>query len=186
MKSADSPAGDLFPLTRSQLLLWTGQRLAPAEPLYNMVLAFDIEGEVDVAAFRSAFSGLLRECDALRIVFEERDGVPRQRFLESVSYELPVVDLRSEKDPAVARQQWIAEQSQHLFPLDGLLFHSALLQLADDKFVWYLIQHHLITDAWSASVIFDAMAALYEQATGVNGSPVASMPRFQDYVSDGE
>ncbi len=147
-----------------------------------MVLAFEIAGTVDVAAFQGAFAELLRECDALRIVFEDRDGVPRQRFLESVTYELSVIDFRHEKDPDAARQRWINAQCEHQFSLDKLLFHSALLQLADDKFVWYLNQHHLITDAWSASVIFDAMAALYEKAASAEGSAVASLPRFQDYV----
>ena len=184
MKRANSPTGDLLPLTRSQLLLWTGQRLAPAEPLYNMVLAFEIFGKVDTTAFQAAFIELLADCDSFRIMIEESNSVPRQRFLESVNYDLPLVDLRNETDPDAATRQWIDTHCEQKFSLEGLLFDSALLQVADDKFVWYLNQHHLITDAGSVSIIFARMSALYARAAGADAGELSidSLPRFEDYV----
>ena len=36
-------------LTRSQLLIWTGQQLHPHAPLYNMAFAFTIHDRIDSA-----------------------------------------------------------------------------------------------------------------------------------------
>jgi hypothetical protein len=52
-------------LTRSQLMIWTGQNLQPSDPLYNMVLTFRIRGRIDEAAFTAAFRELVANSDSL-------------------------------------------------------------------------------------------------------------------------
>ncbi|MCB0277281.1 MAG: hypothetical protein KDI06_20875, partial [Calditrichaeota bacterium] len=64
-------------LTHSQFLIWTGQKLNPDVPLYNMALAFRIRGELDREAFREAFQMLVDRSDALRTVIKEQQGIPR-------------------------------------------------------------------------------------------------------------
>ena len=74
---SDSPAkgrsatGSRYGLTESQILIWTGQKLQANEPLYNMVLRFDIEGPIDTQLFQQAFQKLIDSCDALRTVFQD-------------------------------------------------------------------------------------------------------------------
>ncbi|MBO0800030.1 MAG: non-ribosomal peptide synthetase, partial [Blastocatellia bacterium] len=66
-------------LSRNQLLVWTGQKLQPDVPLYNMVHTFTISGAVDAKHLQNAFQTLLNSSDALRTVIEEIDGIPQQR-----------------------------------------------------------------------------------------------------------
>ena len=42
-------------LTTSQLRIWTGQMLNPDKPLYNMAMAFHIDGAIDASTFSSVF-----------------------------------------------------------------------------------------------------------------------------------
>ena len=46
-------------LSKSQLLIWIGQKRHPDAPLYNTVLIFRITGKVDPAAFQMAFQTLI-------------------------------------------------------------------------------------------------------------------------------
>src|SRR5436190_10374561 len=61
-------------LTASEQLIWAGQRLDPAAPLYNMALGLEIATAIDVPAFLRAFQQLVDATDALRTSFIDVDG----------------------------------------------------------------------------------------------------------------
>ena len=93
-------------LTKSQLLIWTGQKLNPDAPLYNMVLAFTIDGHVDPGVFLEAFDAMVMSTDAMRTVIDEADGVPQQRVLGEVPSPTEFLDLSTAAGiaPAVQKQ----------------------------------------------------------------------------------
>ena len=75
-------------LSKSQLLIWMGQKLHPDVPLYNTVLIFHISGKIDPTAFRMAFQALIDRSDTFRTVIDENNGVPRQRVIPDVPYSI--------------------------------------------------------------------------------------------------
>jgi amino acid adenylation domain-containing protein len=170
-------------LTGSQLLLWLGQRLHPEAPLYNMVLAFDIGGTLDALHFEAAFNALLDRSDALRTVIDESGGVPRQRVRGNFHHGIEQVDLSGSPDPEVALRSWIDQRSVRLFELSEGLFDSVLLRLAPDRHVWYLNQHHLITDGWATALTYRHLADLYERSLGGRLAQAPPLPAYADYVA---
>lgn len=164
-------------LTRSQLMMWTGQNLQPSDPLYNMVLTFRLRGHIDEAAFRAAFRALLDNSDALRTTFVVRSGVPRQRILDSFDYDLPVIELEES-----AVQAWISEHAEQDFDLSTCLFESVLIRLSHDDYVWFFNQHHLTTDAWSTSLIFANLRNYYMLALEDRLDEATVPPPFAEYV----
>ena len=46
-------------LTKSQFLIWMGQRLHPKSPLYNMAHAFNIYAGLNIEAFKEGFKHLI-------------------------------------------------------------------------------------------------------------------------------
>ena len=170
-------------LSRSQLMIWTGQQLNPEVSLYNMAFRFDLQGEVDVDAFQSAFQALIDRCDALRTVFIERSGVPLQRVQPRMNYRMQLVDFADEADVDAAVEQWILQRSRQKFELSACSFDSALLTTGPASFVWYLNQHHLTMDAWSVSVIYRKLARLYTKLRkgGLEGDE--TMPAYADYLA---
>ncbi len=168
-------------LTQAQMLIWAGQQLHPDAPLYNMALAFRIDGPVDPAAFRSAFDALVLGTDALRTVFVARNGVPRREVRTDVADRAELVDLSEDDDPEDAFARWAAVEAQHHFDLATCLYRSRLVRLAPDAHVWWLTMHHLVTDAWSAAVLYRRMEELYR--TALSGEPaVPDYPSFQFYA----
>ncbi|MCA9737285.1 MAG: amino acid adenylation domain-containing protein, partial [Gemmatimonadetes bacterium] len=175
----DAPAGPAPGLTASERRIWTGQRLDPAAPLYNMALAITIEGALDVPRFQRAFARLVEETDALRTTFPERNGQPERQVHASPSGTLDIEHwpLAQVDDDAVAQR--LAARTRRLFDVaTGPLFDSVLVRRAPDLHVWYLNQHHLITDAWSVGVLHRRLGALYE----ADGAPLPDAPPFADFV----
>jgi amino acid adenylation domain-containing protein/non-ribosomal peptide synthase protein (TIGR01720 family) len=165
-------------LTRTQYLIWLGQRLNPEAPLYNMIQTFRWRGRVDAAAFARAFAGVVRGSDALRTVVRESADGPEQVVLAEPPAALEQVDLSRAPDQEVALQAWVSARQTRLLDLGRCLYDSALLKLADDDWVWYLCQHHLITDGWSFRVVYARQAALYAGETGRDWPQFAA---YRDY-----
>lgn len=160
----DSAPGGESALTSSQLAIWAGQRLTPESPLYNMVFTLDIQGRVDVPAFRTALQQLIDTNDAMRMRIEERDGVPHRVIAPTLRFRLEEVDLSSEADPDEALRVWVEPRTRVPFALDAKLFDTALLKLSPDRFVWYLNQHHLMTDGWSVMLAYRRFIDFYRRA----------------------
>ena len=178
-------------LTASEQLIWTGQRLDPAAPLYNMALAIEIATAIDVPAFLRAFQRLVDETDALRTSFVEVEGRPRRVVTRGVPARVDVLCLAESDLDDTAVMAMLEARTQRTFPLDGVLFDCCLVERRADRFVWYLNQHHLITDAWSVGVLHRRMSALYEAAlerpggsseNGV-GSEAGRFPQFDAFVA---
>jgi hypothetical protein len=85
-------------LTQNQFLMWMGQQRSPEAPLYNMIFTFTIDGEIDPETFQAAFQTLVDRSDALRTVFEEIGGVPQQRVLPYLPYQVEFIDLSGTPD----------------------------------------------------------------------------------------
>jgi hypothetical protein len=156
-------------------MFWAGQALDPNAPLYNMAVNIEMCGPLDPDRLERALRDVVVASDALRTVFEEREGELRCRVLEEPAFEIGRVDFLDEDDPRAAADAWAQHRSRLRFDPGALLFDTALLRIGDDRYVWYLNQHHLVTDAWSTSVIFRNVARVY--ATGELGE----LPSFQSY-----
>ena len=169
-------------LTKSQQLLWTGQELNPSSPLYNMALSFEIKGAIDPELFCKAFQQLVDQCDAMRTTFRVLDGIPIQQVHNYFKYQLEVLDWSKQPEPDQLLADWVQTASQELFDLGERAFHSVLIKLEEERYVWYLNQHHLITDAWGVSVQYHTLVQLYEAATKTSAIPQPNVPLYQTYV----
>ena len=125
------PKSKAIPLSQGQLSLWSGQRLHPNVPLYNMVHTFEIEGAINVATFQKAFQYLIYDSDALRTVFQEKDGVPHQMVHEKFPYMLDFLDFSKKERNTI--EHWIKERSKLVLDLSECCFDSALLKIDNGK-----------------------------------------------------
>ena len=170
-------------LTKNQLLIWLAEKFQPDVPLHNIAVTFTIPTAIDRAHFQAAFQTLLDHCDALRTVIEEVDGLPQQRVRPPMPYEMAYVDFSVTPDPTAAMRQWVGERARSLFQLEVRLFESALLKLSDQRFVWFLSHHHLITDAWSVALLYRYQTDLYGRACQGRLDEPFALPQFANFVA---
>lgn len=171
-------------LTHAQLAVWLAQTQASAPGRFNRVLIFELDGRVDGNAFQRAFRALVESHDALRLtVAADTDGVPQWHLLPVVDGGLSLLDFSADADPEQTLQTWLRDRCGSGFESGQPLFHSALIRLGEQRHVWYLNQHQLITDGISTALVCKRMADLYAKTCSGNLEPLPSYPRFKEYVS---
>lgn len=169
-------------LTQNQNLLWIGQDLNPESPMYNMVMTYEMRDTISIPHFKLAFQKLVETSDVLRSVFEKREGVPVQVYLPDIKYELDVIDFSSEENPLETYEAWEKKRVKFHFNLSKCLFNCALVKLESNRFIWYINQHHLITDGYSTTIIFSRMSLLYEKALLGTLDDVTVFPSYKAFL----
>ncbi|MCW5515234.1 non-ribosomal peptide synthetase [Muriicola sp. Z0-33] len=171
-----------FKLTASQMSLWVGQKLHPDVPLYNTAASYDISGSVDVVVFQKAFQKLIDTTDALRMQFTEESGIPFQSVRAPFQYKLEVIDFTE----AISEKQvtdWLSTRTKRMLDLSDQVFDTALLKVEEDRYIWFLNLHHLVTDGSSRKIIFSRMAQLYSDLTNGQGQQEeVCIPSYLEYV----
>ncbi|MBP6749936.1 MAG: amino acid adenylation domain-containing protein, partial [Xanthomonadaceae bacterium] len=179
-------AGQVLPLTSAQSQLWLFERLRPAAAAYNVGGAYRLRGALDADALERAFQRLVRRHDALRMMFAERMGRPVQVVQEHADMRL----LRT-ASASVAPQIREAEARRFademtILPFDLArppLLRAALLRFEPDDHVLAICSHHIVSDAWSSSVLYADLWRFYaiECAGGTDAEDAASLG-FADIV----
>lgn len=170
-------------LTRLQLLYWMGQNLRPDSPLFSNILIFNINTEVDHERFQRAFQATLDHSDALRTVIEEVDGIPQRKVCSEFPYIMDYLDFSQEAEPEASYQAWLQARCRLPLKISECLFDSVLVKRSENNFVWYFNQHHIVTDASSAFLVFERLAKFYELS--MEGKPLLlpDLPQFEQYVN---
>jgi hypothetical protein len=93
------------------------------------------------------------------------------------------LDLSDNTHPHEALRGWAAERCRRPFDPAKPMFDTALVRLSDGEFAWYLNQHHLVADGWSALLIFRCTAEYYQRAAVGSLDEAAALPAFADFVA---
>jgi amino acid adenylation domain-containing protein len=175
------------PLTPAQQGMWFLEQLGDDLPAYNIVAAWRVEGRVDVAALRRAWSAVVRRHGVLRTTFREVDEVPVQVLSAGGPALLQVEDLTGtparDRDGAIHR--YAQREVRHRFDLAaGPLARLRLLRLGEDEHRLLLAAHHIVLDGWSLSIVISDLLDAY--AAGVAGREPGWAPlphTFADYAT---
>lgn len=173
-------------LTQNQKLIWLGQELNPESPIYNMVMAYEIKGSISFTYFKSAFNKLVAKSDALRSVFKIKEGEPIQKYLKAIDFEIEFIDFSNNDDPRAKYEKWLEKRVVKQFNLEQCLFDCVLIKLKNNIYVWYINQHHLITDGWSTSLVFSEMAKLYKEVQERKINEDNGFYTYQNYAANQE
>ncbi|MEM8678407.1 MAG: amino acid adenylation domain-containing protein [Planctomycetota bacterium] len=148
-------------LTHLQTLIWTGQHLDPESPVYNTAFRIRIPTAVDPQRFEQAFRYVVLQSAEMRTTIDVRQGLPRPKTIRQPDFEFLHLDFAANTQPEAEAVAWCASRCRRHFPLDQLLFDTALIKVADDVSVWYICQHHLICDAWSVTQLLRLVDETY-------------------------
>ncbi|MFM6139805.1 MAG: amino acid adenylation domain-containing protein, partial [Sphaerospermopsis kisseleviana] len=155
---APQPDNEPKTLSFTQSRLWflaqlEGQGISST---YNMPIALQLDGKLNVEALRQSLTYLLQRHTNLRSHFPALAGEPQVvvRNIEEIEV-LEIADLQA-LDPhtqAQTAQQLVDGHAQEPFDLNtGPLFKAKLLQLRQQKNILLINMHHIISDGWSMGV----------------------------------
>ncbi|QMS92210.1 amino acid adenylation domain-containing protein [Nostoc edaphicum CCNP1411] len=153
-----------LPLSFAQQRFWILSQLEPDSPFYNIPLAVEIQGNIDLGILQRSFDEMVQQQEILRTTFQSVDGQPVLRIADFCQINILAIDLQALA--ANEQQQEIKDLvlllSQQPFNLeDGPLLRVQLLRLGDTRHVLLLTLHHIIADAWSMGLLVRNVVGLY-------------------------
>ncbi|MBI3848237.1 MAG: amino acid adenylation domain-containing protein, partial [Planctomycetes bacterium] len=181
-RSADGPVT----LSHGQERLWFLDQLEGGTSLYNIHLAFRIDGALDTPALEQSLREIVRRHEALRTSFRVVDGRPLQFVHPAGEVALPRVDLRAiaatHRESALLRSA--TDEAHRAFDLEtGPLFRATLYALGERDHVLLLVMHHIVSDGWSSGVLTRELATLYDAFAAGRPSPLPELPiQYADFA----
>ncbi|MEU5578458.1 amino acid adenylation domain-containing protein [Streptomyces huasconensis] len=156
---ATGDRGDRIPASRGQQALWFLDLVHRGAPTYAIPLGYLIRGPLDLDRLDTALSALVARHEALRTVFEQRDGTVRQHIRPAgpVRTALTVVPDRAE-----ASRRAMADAALPFDLTAGPLLRSTCFRVSAEEHLWLLDVHHAVFDAWSVGVFWRELTKLYE------------------------
>ena len=181
------PRNAWLPLSFAQQRLLFLEQYHPALTAYNCASAFHISGHLEMAVLEKALNEIVRRHEILRTVFSTNDSTPAQHILPHTPFIVDVRDLTTlpESSRETKALHVIAEDAQRPYNLTtGPLFRFMALKLADDKQVLAVQFHHIVFDGWSARVLLDELATLYEAFHAEKPSPLPELAvQYADFAA---
>lgn len=163
-----------YPLSAAQLGIWHAIKAGASILAFNIADYTKIFGAIDPALFETALRRVVEETEALSVSFVERD-VPSQLVATPPDWSMTFQDVSAQADPIAAAEAWM--RNDLVQPVDlcnGPFFAFALFKAAPDEFLWYARYHHIVMDAFGASLIAHRVADIYSALA--RGSDVADRP----------
>lgn len=159
-----------IPASYAQSRLWILDSLIADKAVYNVSMAYEIEGPLNPEALTFAFKKLIQRHEILRTYFQEQHGAVYQVISPDLHFEIEY--KKTDDIPA-----FLKEESQIPFALDLLpLFRVCLVQQ-----VMCITMHHIITDGWSFSIFCKEISFYYNAFLQQN---FAELPELQFQYAD--
>ncbi len=99
----------------------------------------------------------------------------------------PYFDVSGNDDPQAAAAAWMHEDMARAFDLTtATLFRYALLRIADDRYFWYEVNHHLINDVYGSSLVERRVAELYEGLVNEQAPAKETPPSILNLLEEDE
>lgn len=182
MRQTSKPSSRGYELTSTQLSMWTGQKFNPDSPMYNMPIVFEFLTKIEEDKFKDCFLQLVKDCEAMRAVFIEEKGHPYQFFLADYKYDFQIHDLSDHLEKEKILIDKIDRSIQQVFDLSTPSFESFLVKMSDERYVWLLNQHHIITDASSSTLQYNSMMSLYLGERNLNSETKNAIVKYSSFL----
>ena len=175
------------PLSYAQQGLWFLDQFAPGSPRYNIPMALQLDGPLDVEVLARAVVLVVRRHEILRTTFIEDRGEPRQIVSTTSSVQMRFVDAsaiepakRGRVVPRLVRQElW-----QPFELAQGPLLRISLWRMAADQHVLTATMHHIIADAWSVNVLLREITTIYASLVANRPAALPPLPiQYGDYAA---
>ncbi|MSX07032.1 MAG: amino acid adenylation domain-containing protein, partial [Actinobacteria bacterium] len=153
-----------FPLSSAQRGMWFAQQLAP-DVAVCIAQYVDLRGPLDIAVLQEASARAGHEFQSAYLRLAQVDGEPVQTVDHGIDQSVHYLDLRGEDDPMASALAWIDEN--YVKPVDmenDPLVDSWILQVEDERNLWYSKIHHVALDGYGAMTLVQRTAALYTAA----------------------
>ncbi len=174
-----------IPLSVQQEQVWFLQQYAPNSNAYNAQTSLRIKGAINIPILEQTLQEIFNRHELLRTTYEEKDGKPKQKVHPNFIFSIDHIDIRSyeNEEKEHERSKIKHQELAHIFNLKQLpLCRFTLIQIEDELFDLLLIEHHIVHDGVSYSLLMNELHTIYNDL--VNGNKISLAPlaiQYADY-----
>jgi len=183
-------------LTDGQRALWFLHELAPTSSKYIIARAALIRGPLDTGLLERAVHAVGGRHPALRTTFDASAGAPQRTVHAPRDIAIDLVDASGLDDGELAAR--LRTAAYQPFDLQrGPLWRMSVLARSATEHLLLFAMHHIVTDFWSLTLVFDEVRRLYEagvaagpegiaralSALPLAGDPEAYLRMVDDYLA---
>jgi amino acid adenylation domain-containing protein len=178
-----APRPDHIPLSHAQRRLWFLQQLERTTSRYTMPLTLRLTGRPDVQALRGALHDLIVRHEALRTVFPESGGVPRQDIVSVERIDTARLLTTTDTTEALLPDRLAAVRQRPFDLRTDLPIRAELFTTAPDDHVLLLVMHHIAADGWSMAPLLNDLADAYRARRSGGRPERPELPvQYADYA----
>ncbi len=167
-----APARRDYPVSSAQQRMWVVSQAGQNSVAYNIPVAFDIDGKLDVRQLETAFQQLIARHESLRTSFVLRGGNLRQHIHKSVVFRLETIQCEKR-----AVKRTLKSLIKPFDMSNAPLMHAVLLKTAPRQHILFMEMHHSVCDQPSLEILLRELAAFYR---GESLPPIAL--EYKDYA----
>ena len=148
----------LYDLTNAEKRVWYNEKKFDNLPLHNIGGCIVFKSEIDPSVMERAVNDLIKNNDAFRIGFIEKEGIPYQFLNDFLPIKLKQMTFLSENEFKEWHESFFSE------PFDlykDKLYSFVLCKLSDNDHRLVVKMHHIIVDGWSFQLIAKALIGGY-------------------------
>ncbi|OXA89998.1 non-ribosomal peptide synthetase [Flavobacterium hercynium] len=173
-------------LTLSQQDVYFEQLLFPNDPIYNIGAKIEIKGAINVAVFKEAYKKLIDQHDTYRSILLKNQEDVSMKVIEEHQSELGWVDFSTADNAAEQAAVYMRKEFTKPFDLfDEKLLHVFTLVKVSDSFHYlFSVYHHIITDGWGTSLMFQRLVQNYNEILEFGEVKTAYPFSYKDFAED--
>ncbi|WP_444543688.1 non-ribosomal peptide synthase/polyketide synthase [Nocardia takedensis] len=175
------PRPDRIPLSPAQQRMWFLNQFDTGAAAYNLPVAVQLSGALDIPALRAAALDIITRHETLRTRYPQTDDGPIQEILPPAAPDLGLVEVSEE-----ALFERVAEIASTGFDVAAEVpLRLALFRIggAADEHVLLLVVHHIAADGWSLGALTRDIMAAYAARSQGEAPNWAPLPvQYADYA----
>ncbi|MEZ7207408.1 amino acid adenylation domain-containing protein [Pseudoalteromonas sp. DY56-GL79] len=177
----------LQPASFAQQRLWFIDSMQKGSAEYNMPVAFEVSGTLDLATLTKVFAAIIERHEILRTVYLSDAGEVQQviRDMTEIDFSITVENLEH------LTGEMLESEVQTLISCDmntpfnlaqDLMLRVSYIHKAEGSGVLLFNMHHIASDGWSTEILIKEFITLYQAFSEGEQNPLPELPvQYADY-----
>lgn len=149
---------DVYELTNPQKSIWYTEQFYNKSNINNITGYLKINKNTNFKALEKAFNCFVLKNDSFKTKIIVDGTCPKQYFDDFIYENIEIIDLKDDTQLAEFEESF---PMQHINVLNNFLFLTKILRFPDGSGILVLIAHHLISDAWTMSLVLEEIYQNY-------------------------
>nr|WP_166923734.1 non-ribosomal peptide synthetase [Flavobacterium sp. JXAS1] len=175
---------ECYPLSDAQKSIWLMCQRPEGALSYHIPIALDFEIE-DYSLIEEVVQKLMNRHHILKTVFKnDKNDEIKQWILNDLEVKVKYDDFRGVENAEEKAREIIFKKELFVhFDLEnGPLFKVGVFQLEANKYLIYMIIHHIITDGLSMNIIFNDAFSIYQSLLNNSDESLPNLPiQYKDF-----